>query len=356
VDRPQRILVVRLSHLGDVVQTLPLFHALRARFPEARIGWAVEMRFEGILDGLSGLDARLCFDRSGGVRAFAAGLRAVRAFGADLAIDAQANWKSAAVLCASGARRRVGPAPADWRERPAHLLANEHAAPLEGRERHAQARVFALARHVCGSFEVRRDPASTPAELDRGRAVFGALVAKGRSAVVFQVGPAGDVRTPPDALLVDSAAALAERGHAVVLTSAPREAERTRTLARRLSERGADVATRCEPESLRSFAAWLSAAAERGAVFVSADSGPLHVASAVGLACVCLSGPFDWRLTGPWPLANAADSPHRALVAQPPLDCAPCARRTCHRSGGRVCLEALTSDAVSRAVHDCARR
>jgi len=359
VDRPQRILVVRLSHLGDVVQTLPLFHALRERFPAAHIGWAVETRFCGLLEGLPGLDALIRFDRAGGVRAFAAGLRAARAFAPDLAIDAQANWKSAAVLRASGARRRVGPAPADWRERLAYLLANEHAAELAHRAHHAQERVLALARHVCGEFAVRRDPALSPAEKAHGSAVFTALAPPGRRVALFQVSPAGDVRTPPDELLVTSALELARAGQPIVLTSAPREAERTRALAAHIADRAAHaadgastvhVATRCEPESLRSFAAWLAAAAERGAVLVSADSGPLHLASAVGLPCVCLSGPFDWRLTGPWPLANATASPHRALVAAPPLDCAPCARRSCTRSGGRVCLEALSADDVAHAA------
>lgn len=369
VDRPQRILVVRLSHLGDVVQTLPLFHALRERFPAARIGWAVETRFCGILDGLPGLDTLIRFDRAGGVRAFAAGLRAVRAFAPDLAIDAQANWKSAAVLRASAARRRVGPAPADWRERFAHLLANEHAAELAQREHHAQERVLALARHVCGEFVVRRDPALSPAESAHGRALFDAalLAARaphGRRAALFQVSPAGDVRTPPDELLVASALELARAGHPLVLTSAPREAERTRALAARIARDSSGaaaaagdvhVATRCEPESLRDFAAWLTAAAQDGAVFVSADSGPLHLAGAVGLPCVCLSGPFDWRLTGPWPVANATASPHRALVAAPPLDCAPCARRWCTRNGGRVCLEALDANDVARAAQAAAR-
>ena len=52
----ERILLIRLSHLGDVVHALPLFHALREARPDARIAWAVEPEFAGLLDGLPGLE------------------------------------------------------------------------------------------------------------------------------------------------------------------------------------------------------------------------------------------------------------------------------------------------------------
>ena len=68
--RPRRILLVRLSHLGDVVHALPVFHALRGAHPRARIGWAVQREFAGLLEGLPGLDEVLDFERRGGARAW----------------------------------------------------------------------------------------------------------------------------------------------------------------------------------------------------------------------------------------------------------------------------------------------
>jgi ADP-heptose:LPS heptosyltransferase len=368
VPEPQRILIVRLSHLGDVVQTLPLFHALRARYPAARIAWAVEPAARGLLDGLPGLDRTIVFERRGGVRAWFALRRELAAFAPDLAVDAQANWKSAAVAWLSGATTRLGPARADWRERSAHVLTNASAAPLGADELHAQERVLALAEHLCGPFELRRDPGLSADERTDGRDQLRRLVPRDGPVCVVQVGAAGDVRTPPDALLVDSAAELLVRGVHVLVTAGPSDAPRAAEVARALERRApADgrtlTALHTEPEGLRRFAAWLAAASERGATLVCADSGPLHLAAAVGLRCVCLSGPFDPRRTGPWPIrgvsrsaraerAASAGPRHGAVVARPRPICMPCSRRRCPLPGGRICLERLASADVVAAVLD----
>ena len=54
---PRRILIVRLSSLGDILFCLPAYAALRRRFPEAFFGWVVEDRFAPLLDSIGGLNA-----------------------------------------------------------------------------------------------------------------------------------------------------------------------------------------------------------------------------------------------------------------------------------------------------------
>ena len=65
---PGRILLVRLSHLGDVVHALPVFHALRRRWPAAKLAWICQKEFAPLLAGLPGLDLCLLFNRGGGLR------------------------------------------------------------------------------------------------------------------------------------------------------------------------------------------------------------------------------------------------------------------------------------------------
>ncbi|QDU85568.1 ADP-heptose:LPS heptosyl transferase I [Planctomycetes bacterium Pla163] len=369
---PERILIVRLSHLGDVVQTLPLFHAVRERFPAARIAWAIQPAFAPLLAGLEGLERTIEFDRDGGWRAWIRLTRALRGFRPDLALDAQTNWKSAAVARASGAPQRLS-LPRDlWREPSAARLMTASVAAAAGPLEHAQDRVLHLAREVCGSaFDVRRDPGLSADELRAGRARLAQLVPRLddpalRPPAIVQVSPATDVRTPPDASLVAALVELHRRRVPTIVTSAPRELARAKALcdeARRAAGTlaiGADDhrdaapfgALAGEPETLRSFASWLAAAAERDARFVSADSGPLHLAAAVGLRCVTLAGPYDWRRTGAWPPPDRAGSTHRALVADPDLECRPCLSRTCARPGGRECLERIAPMRIADAVTD----
>lgn len=367
---PERILLVRLSHLGDVVHALPCFHALRERFPGAAIAWAVQPEFAGLLRGLDGLARVVPFDRQGGLAAWPRLRRDLRAFAPDLSVDVQGNWKSALVARASGAPRRVAPARRDWREPSAARLANDLAPPAPPEARHAQDRVLHLARWLCGPTTVRRDPSLSDAERAAGRARLAACVSDPAPPVLVQVSPADDVRTATDACLVDAIAHLFEARRGVVLVAAASEAPRARDLAASVTARtGRAPALVCDSPDLRAFAALLAAAGERGGALVTGDTGPLHLAGAVGLRCVCLSGPYDWRATGPWPSprgvgdapapsphqlpspsphASPHASPHRVLATD--IDCRPCDARVCRRPGGRACLEGIDGATVAHAV------
>jgi heptosyltransferase-1 len=104
----QRILIVLLGAIGDVVRALPLANRVRAAFPDAHLAWAVEPRSAPILEAHPALDDRLVFERRGGARAFLAFLRRVRAERFDLVLDLQRHAKSGLVSAASRAPVRVG--------------------------------------------------------------------------------------------------------------------------------------------------------------------------------------------------------------------------------------------------------
>jgi ADP-heptose:LPS heptosyltransferase len=105
-----RILLVRLSAIGDVIHGLPIAVALRERFPQAFLAWAVEERAAGLLEGHPAIDQRIVLPR-GWLRSPAAVWRVrkeLKAHRFDTAIDAQGLTKSAVAAWLSGARRRIG--------------------------------------------------------------------------------------------------------------------------------------------------------------------------------------------------------------------------------------------------------
>src|SRR5262249_46047388 len=77
------------SALGDIVHALPVLHALRVRFPAARISWVVSRAFAPLLDGHPDLHETIAFDRGGGLRAALALGRELRRRGFDLVVDLQ---------------------------------------------------------------------------------------------------------------------------------------------------------------------------------------------------------------------------------------------------------------------------
>lgn len=355
---PKRILLIRLSHLGDVVHALPVFHALRAAFPRAALGWVVQPEFSALVAGLPGLDRVLHFERRGGAGAWLHLREQLGAFQADLAVDAQGNLKSALVALTSGAPRRVGLARSDWREPLGSLACTELATAATGP--HALDRMLGLARHVSGEVgEVPRcDPDLQPAELAAGRAEVERLFgADATDRVILQLSDAADVRSWPAEHALGLIAELEQQGRAVVVLSGPGEAELGARIAAARPD-SALVRHWVGQRGLRELAAFFHAAAETGARFVGTDSGPMHLAWSCGLGVVALAGPQSHLATGPWPVPSApsapsASGPHRIVRATPAPPCAPCLSRRCDHAEGPVCMRDLRPAAVLEAL--CAK-
>lgn len=339
---------MRLSHLGDLVHALPVFHALRAVHPSAELGWVVQPEFAGLLEGLPGLSRIFRFDRRGGALAWPRLAAELATFGPDLAVDVQANSKSALVALASGAPRRFGPARADWREPfGAHVL-TEAAPPLEGRgPTHALQRMEHLARHLGACGPLRFDADLSPAELAGGEAELDAHLPSGEPPVLLVLSRPGDPRSWPATHWIELARGLARGGGNVLVLAGPAEAELGRAVARALA--GEAVAQRGAPGGLRPLAALFTAAARRGGLLVACDTGPMHLAAASGLAVLALAGPQDPDRTGPWPRPGAA-SPHRVLRALRPPPCMPCLARRCAHPLGAVCMERVAPAQVLAAI------
>jgi heptosyltransferase-1 len=332
-----RVVIVRLSHLGDVVQTLPLVHALRAAIPTLELGWAVEPPFAELVAPLGRV---FLFERHGGLRAWPAIARELRTFRPDVALDAQGNLKSALITRLTRAPRRVGFAAADWQEPCQRLALNERAPPAPGP--HLVERVWNLARHLFEGLpaDPPLDPFLPAAELRRGRGLLSerAPVGPGRLWILHPGRP-GDPRSWPTVRFARLAERLLDAGHAVLVLSGPAELEPGQRLARELAPRP-NLAHWSGQRGLRDLAAIFDAARQRGARLVVGDSGPAHLAASVGLPVRLLAGPTTPRRTGPWPpqeLAVLSHAAHRVSL-HPPGAWAPRA------------IETLDADAVADAL------
>lgn len=362
-----RILLVRLSHLGDVAHALPVFHALRAAHPFATIAWAVQHEFADLVRGLDGLERTIELHRERGARGWLALVRELEDFGATWAVDAQANLKSAFVTLASRAPRRSGLARADWTESFGATALTDEARAVGRSARggpHAMVRMLALCEHVAPRTSPRFDPGLTTDELQAARAELDALCGSALGAPIgsaldercgsnrervclLHLARAGDPRSWPDDRFEELARVLAG-SERVLVASGPSELEQGRALAARLAS-VTRVAHRPSHGGARALAALCAAVAERGGRFVGCDSGPAHLAASVGLPVVLLAGPQDEGRTGPWPLESER-GPHRVVRARSSPTCAPCVQRRCTHPDGNVCMRAITALDVARAL------
>jgi heptosyltransferase I len=306
-------LVVRLSAVGDVVHTLPVLDALRDA--GWTVAWLVEPLAAPLLEDTPGLRVVRATPAKGftleGVNAALDGLRALQA---DVALDLQGLWKSAAWACGSGAPRRIGYGRQGRREPSSALLLKTRVAPAADAVHvidHNLALLRALGIEAVGrrTFPLPRWPEAVQA-VDRALEQRGAADA-GLALVNPAGGWASKLWTPEGFGAVARAAR--DRGLRALVTWGPGE----EALADRVVAASGGAAERCFPTTLREYVEL----ARRARVVVASDTGPLHLAGAVGTPVVGVFGPTDPARNGPW---SAQD-----VVVRRTPPCAPCHKRAC---------------------------
>lgn len=295
-----------MSHLGDIAQTLPLLHGVRAAWPDAEVAWAIQPEFAGLVEPL--VERIVPFARRGGAGAWPRIRRAMRSFGPDLAIDAQGNWKSAAATRLSGARWRAT-LPYGARQEPAaaRVFRLVEAAP-DAEHRHLVPLMGALTEALTGAPPERMDPALTEVERSAGVALW-KKAGGAHGAVVLHPGVEGDPRSWPLLRYERLAKALTAADRRVLVLTGPAEIDVGERLRAALPD-AQHLVGQC---GLRELCALFEAAGRARATLVTGDSGPSHVAASVGLAVRLIAGPENPARTGPWPPRGGL----HAVVADP---------------------------------------
>jgi ADP-heptose:LPS heptosyltransferase len=292
----RRVLVVKLSSMGDIVHVTPCLRALRRAFPTAGIAMAVERRFAPLVRHSPHLDEVIEDPGEGGMAAWLEPWRHLtgrRRPRFDLAIDFQGTHRSAAWVYASWARVRAGRRRGVGREwRPGwHRVIS----PASGR--HA-VRVCADVAASVGVPVVELDPElSVPTGAEER--LDARLAAAGLPASGFVlVNPF--TRWPSKSWPIDRYRALLIRLAAVVRTpivlhAGPGEEPGLQALAGIVAPRGRPAAIIPAPHLDEALALF-----RRARLMVTGDTGPMHCAAALGTPVVALFGPTWPECTGPW--------------------------------------------------------
>jgi lipopolysaccharide heptosyltransferase I len=267
----KRVLVLRLSALGDVIHTIPAVVALRDANPDARISWIVEAPYRELVEIVAGVEAipvrmkkwgRSLLASRGEIRE---ALRAMR--GADQSIDFQGLVKSAALGWLARAKTRIGFDAAAIREKPALLFTNRKVHVDTTAHVVDQNLQLVHGQRAAGNWQ------PFPMRID-----FDA-----KDSIVLLPGAGKPNKLWP----VDRFRELARRiGDRALVVWGPGERELAESI-------GARVAP---PTNLRELAWFL----RQAALVIGADTGPLHLADALGTKVIGLYGPTNPRRNGPY--------------------------------------------------------
>ena len=323
-EPPRRILIIKPSAIGDVVHGLPILNLLRSRWPNAHIAWLVTPACAGLLQGHPQLNDVILFDR----KRYAASIRSprvareffefcseLRAQKFDLVIDLQGLFRSGWLAWVTGAPVRVGAADA----RELAWIFYTHRTAAGPAARHAIERYLDIAQFV----GLDRSPVHFvfPTNDDDRRAVA-TLLPDEPFAVLL---PA--TNWPTKQWPIDKFASLVgplkQMGLTSVLAGGPDADAMAPSLPGVINIAGRTT--------LRELVAVL----ERASLVIANDTGPMHIAAALGRPLVTMYGPTSPARTGPY---DRDDTVVRLDIA-----CSPCFSRTCcHHS----CMTSLQIEPV----------
>lgn len=310
-DGKPRILILRLTAIGDVVRVLPTLHVLRDTFPKARIDWAVEQKAAGALEGHPALDKVLVFERpqkkTRAFREFLAFCRRVRANRYDIVLDYHGIFKSGIITALSGARERIGFSRPRSQEG-SWLFTNKkvklpHQRMNRVEENMALCNVLAC-RKEWPNVTIYVPPETQQAVDDFFEETFdgGKLVA-----VIHVPVDREEKQWPAEHYAELSDLLLADGRFEVLLTWGPGQLDVVQEVVR-LSRRNPVVAP--EIVDLKHYA-WI---AQRADLFFGGDTGPMHIAWLMGTPTVVVFGGTDPAKHAPFAGAHAvlADEALRA--------------------------------------------
>lgn len=290
------VLIVRLGALGDIVHTIPAAAALRSALADARIDWIVEAKHRAVVDLVEGID-RVVSLEGRTLGAWTDALKRLRQVPYDLALDFQGLMKSAVLARASGASRVAGFSIWHLREKAARPFYSETDAVQGNRSdegepigEHVIQKNLRLLRVVgieatTVHFPIARTSSPPAQEVVRG---YGE-----RGYAVVNPGAAWPNKRWPAERFGEVAAFMQEvRGLSSIVLWGPGEEE----LARAVAAASSGAARLAPPTTI----ADVVEVARSAALVVSGDTGPLHIAAAVGTPAVAIFGPTDARRNGPW--------------------------------------------------------
>jgi heptosyltransferase I len=335
-----RILIIRLSSLGDILHTLPAFADLQAAYPEARFDWLVAKKCAFLLSAVPGIQTLHVLDTNGLLQlppstsawhSIIDLVRKLRAAHYDYAIDFQGLLKTAFLGAASRSTTRLGFSRELVRERPAHWLYHKTLARPQ-----TQAHVIALNRMLAELAGARPAPSRSEFHIpEADQDSVDSLLREKHLDRFIVINPGGGwptKRWAPERYGALAKRIRAELGLRAVVTTGPGEEMLYHTIAHNCE----DAAPLHVPVTFLQLLPLL----RKALLVIGGDTGPFHLACALGVPVVGIFGPTSPVRNGPW---REGDESVMHL-----LPCSACHARAC--SAGNECMDIQVEEVFAAVV------
>jgi len=360
----RKILLIKLSAVGDVVHTIPVLNKLRRRYPSAQLDWLVTPAIAELLRHHPAITNIIEFEREAWstpwrLAPFASYARLaakLRAAAYDLVVDMHGQFRTAGLTLVTGAPARIGfdrPRARVWDASPRKFpeqarkhawqgaregswVAYTHHIPVPTLDLHAVDRYL----NVGPILGLDRDPAdfSFPipqSALSRADALLAEHCAEHPDIVIMAPGTIWETKHWGTEKFAEMAGHFLSKGLAVILIGSRRE----RVVCEEVAALAPGAIDLAGMTSLSELAALI----RRSAISVTNDSGPMHLAVALDRPVVSIFGPTDPVWIGPYRRADA--------VLHADLECSPCyLRKLKHCHYDHACMHSVSAPAVIERV------
>jgi len=340
------ILIVKLSAIGDVIHTLPALNAVRKQYPDAHITWLVEEAAYGVIKGHKALDRIIVSKRKTWLKGLAGHsyldnireafsfIKELRDTKYDLILDFQALLKSGVLIGLARGKRKIGFGKGMEHQDHRYIFLNERIKPV-AMEVHALIRGMMLLEPL--GIQSREVVFNLPVSDQDRNAANDLLMHCGIKTpeLLVAINPMAKWETKlwDNLKFANLADRLIKQANAdVIFTGGQEDSEAIENIISNMKAKAANLAGKTDLKTL-------AALYEKASIVVSTDTGPMHLAAAIGTSVVALFGPTaPWR-TGPF------GPGHKIIRAN--LECSPCFKRQCNTID---CMKQITVDQVFDAV------
>jgi lipopolysaccharide heptosyltransferase II len=346
----KRILIIRLSAVGDVLRVLPAFHVLKKNFPDSYIAWAVEEKGRDILEAHPDIDEVIIFPKKdllrklksrkeigAGLKEFFSFIREIRKRRFDLVVDFHGLFKSGIISFLSGATERVGFTMAFSKE--FNFLFNNRRFPLDKKRISRIDRNLTLLKKM-GLDINHKAPVIHVPESDREdiRRFFKQQRIDFRRPVIA-IHPGTSPTTPykrwePYRYAVVADQVIEKNAAQIIFTWSSQEIGTVKEITNLMKYRGI-VAP--ETKNLCQLAEIFRSCD----LYLGSDTGPMHLAAFAGTPVVAIFGPTDHVVNDPY-----IYTPH--IIIRRETECSPCRKKDCIK---RECMKGITEENVIRATN-----
>ena len=340
------ILIVKLSAIGDVIHTLPALNAIRNYYPNANITWLVEEDAAPLLQGHEALDRVIVSKRKRWLKALRSlsflntikevygFIKALRDTRYDMVLDFQALLKSGILIAITRGRRKIGFGKGLDHMEHSYVFLNERI-PAVDMEIHSLSRGIMLlnavgipANEVEYKLPMSDHDRKKIDELMKQHGINGE-----KSLIAINPVAKWETKLWPNKKFAELADMLVDQYNLkIVFTGGIKDYSIIQTITSSMKGRAINFAGKTTLTEL-------AALYEKAALVISTDTGPMHLAAAVGTPVVALFGPTaPWR-TGPY------GTGHQIITAE--LECSPCFKRRCETTD---CMYQISVKQVMDAV------